>query len=356
MATGLSLLVLATGSPHPHAGPGPFDIVCGQPLVRHILDAAADLPVDRTVVVIDRGADDRAKRLHELSPDRVVECVEQRTARGTGDAISLGLTALADDFSDLDDQASVLVVPGGLALMQPHTLLSLVEAHRANGAAATLLTVEADEGLGNVVRGRDDRIVAVYDDVPGRDTATGVGLYRRSLLGAALRRVVPRYSFGESRFDDVIEVLAEAGHRVASHTLDDPVEMLATDDNAGLAAVESELRRRVNHRWMANGVTMVDPTHTYIDTTVVLGRGTHLLPGCTLAGNCVVGEGVRLGPDVHLADCAVGHGARVRSSTGTDAEIGPRADVGPYAVLPPGAQIAADQVTGPFYAAESSAD
>ena len=55
-------------------------------------------------------------------------------------------------------------------------------------------------------RGRDDRIVAVHGDVPANESSTGIGVYRRSLLGAAVRRVVPRYSFGESDFGDVIEV------------------------------------------------------------------------------------------------------------------------------------------------------
>ncbi|MDH3707844.1 MAG: NTP transferase domain-containing protein [Acidimicrobiia bacterium] len=356
MASGLSLVVLATGSAHRDEGPGALDPLCGQPLVRHVIDAVADLDVDRVVVVVGRGYDDIAKRLHELSPERGVDCVEQRTARGTGDAVALALTALTDDFADLDDEASVLVVPAGVALLRAGTVGALVRAHRESGSSATLLTVAAPDDDGDVVRGRDDRIVAILGEAPAREFHTGIGVYRRSLLGAAIRRVVPRYSFGESVFGDVIEVLAEAGHRVDSVMVDDPVEVSAAADNAGLARIEAELRRRINRRWLAAGVTMVDPAHTYIDAGVALGRGTHLLPGCTLAGNCVVGAGVRLGPDVHLTDCAVGDGARVRSTTGADAEIGPRADVGPYVVLRPGAQIAADRVTGPFYAAESSAD
>lgn len=356
MAAGLSLVVLATGPGSRDQGPGALHPLCGQPLVRHVIDAVADLDIDRTVVVVGRGHDDIAKRLHELSPERGVDCVEQRTARGSGDAVSLALTALTDDLADLDDDASVLVVPAGVALLRPHTIDELVRAHRGSGAAATLLTAPAADDQGDVVRGRDDRIVAIFDGAPARESHSGIGIYRRSLLGAAVRRVVPRYSFGESDFTDVIEVLAEAGHRIDSVVVDDPDEVRAAADNASLARIETELRRRINDRWMAAGVTMVDPAHTYIDAGVVLGRGTHLLPGCSLAGNCVIGAGVRLGPDVHLTDCAVGDGARVRSTTGTDAEIGPRADVGPYVVLRPGAQLAADRVTGPFYAADSTAD
>ncbi|MDH4168667.1 MAG: NTP transferase domain-containing protein [Acidimicrobiia bacterium] len=352
----LSMIVLATGSPRRDQGPGPFDPVCGQPLVKFAIDAAADLPVDRIVVVVGRGSDDAAKRLNELSPQRPIESVEQATARGSGDAVALALTALADDLVDLEESASVLVVPGAAALVRPQTLTDLVVAHGATTAAATLLTFTGPDQTGDVRRDRDGRIVALDDQETGAETASGIGVYRRSLLGAAVRRLSPRYSFGESCFADVVEVLAEAGHRIGQQHLADPSEAMAADDHVRLARVESALRERINLAWLSSGVTMVDPDHTYIDAPTSIGRGTHILPGCTLAGACHVGADVRLGPDVHLTDCAIGDRAAVRSATGTDAEIGPGADVGPYAVLRPGAQIPGELVTGPFYAADSSAD
>lgn len=355
MGSGLSVVVVATGGPARGDTPDPLLPVCGRPLVHHVVAAFANLAVDRFVVVVERGTDDIAKRLNESLPGRIVECVEQRTARGSGDAVSLGLTALTDDLGDLDDEAAVVVVPGHAALLRARTIGELVAAHRRSHRAATLLSVESD-GVGDVVRGRDERVVALHPEVPATERSTGVAVFRRSLLGAALRRIVPRYSFGESSVDDVVSVLADAGHGIETHVLADDDEAVLALDNRRLAAVEAELRRRINDHWMANGVTMVDPDHTYIDARVQIGTGTHLLPGCILAGSCSIGRAVRLGPDVHLTDCAVGDRAAIRSSSGVDAEVGPGADVGPYAVLAPGAQIAASRVTGPFYAAPSSAD
>jgi bifunctional UDP-N-acetylglucosamine pyrophosphorylase/glucosamine-1-phosphate N-acetyltransferase len=67
----------------------------------------------------------------------------------------------------------------------------------------------------------------------------------------------------------------------------------------------------------------------------------------------VVGPGAQLGPDTRLVDCIVGAAATVEQTVGRDAEIGDRAQVGPFAVLEPGSHIAADARTGPFYTATS---
>ena len=80
----------------------------------------------------------------------------QPVARGTGDAAATGLAALGDFDGD------VLVLPGDGALLTAATLQRLVETHRAEGAAVTLLTVETDEPL---------RTAASSATPPGRSPA-----------------------------------------------------------------------------------------------------------------------------------------------------------------------------------------
>jgi len=124
------------------------------------------------------------------------------------------------------------------------------------------------------------------------------------------------------------------------------------DDRLHLAEVEAELRRRINHRWLASGVTMVDPATCYIDATVALGRDVTLFPNTLLQGRTVVGEGAEIGPDTRLVDCVVGAGARVEKTVGHDAEVGDGAQVGPFAVLRPGAQVEAGSQVAPFSTVE----
>ena len=174
-------------------------------------------------------------------------------------------------------------------------------------------------------------------------------MFRRSLLAPALRRITPDNSQGELYITDVVQVLAEAGHPVVSLVADDPVETQGVNDRAQLAAAEAELRRRTNARWMREGVGMVDPAATYIDTTVVLSPDVILFPDTVLQGATVVGPGTEIGPATRLSDTRVGARAKVNETVATLAEIGDDAVVGPFAVLEPGARIGEGVRTGPFY-------
>jgi len=92
----------------------------------------------------------------------------------------------------------------------------------------------------------------------------------------------------------------------------------------------------------------------YVDTTVVVGSDVTLFPGVILQGSTVIGEGSEIGPNSRLVDTVVGAECVVQTTTSRNATIGDRCVVGPYASLAPGADIAPDSVTGPFYTATSA--
>jgi bifunctional UDP-N-acetylglucosamine pyrophosphorylase / glucosamine-1-phosphate N-acetyltransferase len=360
----LSAIVLAAGdgTRMRSSRPKPLHVLCGKAMVVYVLDSLFEGGVSRAVVVVGAGAERVTKKLQEDGPDLHTDFVEQRFARGTGDAASVGLTAFADD--DLDDE-HVVIVPGDTPLLRAATIAAFAEAHIHSGAAATVLTARPVDpsGQARIIRGKGDRLVRIderSEEVDGEgstgEIGTGVYCFRRSLLAPALRRVDPRATGGVHLLSDVIRVLSDAGHPVGTFEVGDATEVLGVNDRVQLARVESELRRRTNLEWLARGVTFVDPEHTYLDTTVKLAADVTLFPGTILQGRTVVGQGAEIGPNARLVDCAVGAGARVENTVGRDAEIGPSAVVGPYAVLDPGAAVAAGAVTGAFYTSSSRDD
>jgi bifunctional UDP-N-acetylglucosamine pyrophosphorylase / glucosamine-1-phosphate N-acetyltransferase len=136
---------------------------------------------------------------------------------------------------------------------------------------------------------------------------------------------------------------------VEAVVVDDPMEAAGVNDRQQLAVAEAELRDRINERWMRRGVTMVDPEHTYIDTTVELNPDVVLYPGTHLQGRTVVAGGAELGPNTQLSDCTVGPRAVVTATIGRNATVGSDAQVGPWGYLPPGAKVPAGFVTGPCF-------
>ena len=358
----LSAIVLAAGqgTRMRSARPKPLHMLCGRPLVRYVLDAVAGCEADRAVVVVGFGADVVIKTLLEDPGPVPLEFVEQRVQNGTGDAVAVGLTGLPDDDLDtLDaDDGDVIVLPGDTPLIRPETLAGLVREHRLSGAACTLLTARMVDptGYGRVVRDKDGRVrrIVEHRDADDAELAideinTGVYLFRRGLLAPALRRLTPHNAQAELYVTDVVAVLAEAGHPVVSLVATDAEETQGVNDRAQLAVAEAELRHRTNERWMREGVGIVDPAATYVDTTVVLAPDVVLFPGTVLQGATVVGAGTEIGPATRLSDTRVGERAKVNESVASLAEIGDDAVVGPFAVLEPGARVGAGVRTGPFY-------
>jgi bifunctional UDP-N-acetylglucosamine pyrophosphorylase/glucosamine-1-phosphate N-acetyltransferase len=366
MSPRLSAVVLAAGegSRMRSTRPKPLHLLCGRAMVLYVLNALPAPELERAVVVVGHGAERVTKKLTEDSAGLRLEFVEQHQQRGTGDALAVGLTGLPED--DLDEDRDVLVLPGDTPLLRPETIARLVAEHRHSDAACTILTAVVDDptGYGRIVRvGNDDRIQRIVeqadaapDELEIREINTGIFCFRRSLLAPALRLVHPDNAQGEYYLTDVVEVLAEAGHTVVSVGADDAGETAGVNDRAQLAAAEARLRARTNQQWLAQGVTLVDPATTYIDTTVSLAPDVTIFPGAILQGRTEIGPGVEIGPGCRLVDCTVGEQSVLEHTVARLAEIGGDCHVGPYAVLEPGSRIPSGTRTGPFYTAPTAAE
>ena len=330
--------------------------LCGRPMLLHVVDALVALPLERIVIVVGHGAERVTKTLQEqIASEMPIEFVEQRVQRGTGDAVSVALTAFSDE-PDLD--GDVLVMPGDAPLVRPEVLARLAREHRAADAAATLLTAELDDltvDFGRVVRDSKDRvdhIVEKTDATPEEleidEVNTSIYCFRLGLLAPALRRLSPENAQGEYYLTDAVSVLRQAGHDVLAVPAEDRTAAMHVNDRAQLAAAEAELRSRINVRWMREGVSMVDPAATYVDAAVELDPDVRLLPGTILEGRTVVSAGAVIGPDTQLVDTIVGERAVVRQTVARDSEIGDDCTVGPYVSLRPGTRLAAGAHVGTF--------
>jgi bifunctional UDP-N-acetylglucosamine pyrophosphorylase/glucosamine-1-phosphate N-acetyltransferase len=338
-------------------------------MILHVIDALAELQVDRVVVVVGHRGEWVTKALVDNTPRGVaVEFVEQATHGGTGDALAVALTAFPQTLAD--SEGDVIVLPGDAPLVRPPTLAALVREHRSTDAAATLLTARVADPSGHdrVVRGRNDEVIGVLDAVEAAaeldvlgveematadEVATAIACYRHGVLAAALRRLHPVGPRREHSLSGMAGVLHDAGYTVGTVVLADPMEAAGVNDRAQLAVAEAELRDRINERWMRRGVTMWDPERTYVDATVELEPDTVLLPGVMLHGNCRIGAGAEIGPESRLVDTTVGEGAVVSFSVADHAEIGALARVGPYCVLRAGVRVMDGEVVEPHTVLEA---
>ena len=138
---------------------------------------------------------------------------------------------------------------------------------------------------------------------------------------------------------DCIGILKQAGETVLAYQTDDYAESIGVNDRLALSEAEGFMRERINRTHMLNGVTIIDPSSTYIGADVKIGSDTVLYPGTVLKGNTVIGEDCVIGPDTDIEDSVIADGASVKHSVLSSAEVGSRTSVGPYAYLRPGAKL-----------------
>jgi bifunctional UDP-N-acetylglucosamine pyrophosphorylase / glucosamine-1-phosphate N-acetyltransferase len=359
MSVSAILLAAGAGTRMRSERPKPLHRICGRPMVLHVIHALHRLHPARTVVVVGHGAEQVTKYVQEHAPAWAnVAFAEQVEQRGTGDAAACGMRAIPGD--DLDDESTVVVLPGDTPLLRPETLDELVAAHVGNDNAVTVLGSLLDDptGYGRIVRGPDNRVLRIVEQRDATreerqiaEVCTSIYAFRRDLLGPALRHLSPDNAQGEYYLTDVVGSLAAMGHRIDTVTAPAD-ETQGVNDRWQLALAERELRARTNRRWLLNGVTMLDPRQTFVDVTVDLGRDVTLYPGTMLHGSTVVGNGCEIGPNTRLVDCKVGERAAIQYSVGTSAMIGAGARVGPFASLHPGSVVGSEEVTGAFYTAQ----
>ena len=299
--------------------PKPLHRLCGRPMVLHVLDALAELDLDRAVVVVGHGAERVTKAVLRAGAAGPAHRL-RRAARPAGHRRRRARSALTAFPDDPDEDGDIVVLPGDTPLLRPPTLAALVRTHRGDrrrrhgphrprrrrrpGTAASCATRRTGWPASS------SRPTPPTTSSPSTRSTRSIYVFRRRLLAPALRRLSPDNAQGEYYLTDIVEVLSRRrlpGRRRWS--VDDPMEAAGVNDRAQLAVAEAELRDRINERWMRRGVTMLDPERTYVDATVELDADVTLFPGTLLQGRTVVAAGSEIGPNTHLVDCIVGAGA-----------------------------------------------
>ncbi|MGC8464484.1 MAG: bifunctional UDP-N-acetylglucosamine diphosphorylase/glucosamine-1-phosphate N-acetyltransferase GlmU [Acidimicrobiales bacterium] len=337
----------------------PLTKLCGRTMIDYVLSSLTDLEnLSRVVVVV--GHQENLIRQAVLSqfrrPEVEVVFATQSRRRGTGDALSVALTRLPDALQS-DEPQTLVVLPADTPLLRASTLSELVSSHRTSSSAATVLTarVPNPQGYGRVVRDRHGEIDRIVEerDASGEvllvnEVNTSCYVFDQAVLGPSLRRLLPANAQAEYYLTDVIGILRSAGYQVRGFEVDDFREVSGVNDRLQLAEAEAVLRSRINESWMRRGVTLVDPSSTYIDADVEIGVDTTVWPQTILGGRTVVGPNSEIGPEVRLVDCHLGVGCTVVRCEGNRAYVGDEARVGPYVELRAGAKVEAGARVGPF--------
>jgi bifunctional UDP-N-acetylglucosamine pyrophosphorylase/glucosamine-1-phosphate N-acetyltransferase len=132
-------------------------------------------------------------------------------------------------------------------------------------------------------------------------------------------------------------------------------ETLGVNDKAQLAELERIHQRENAERLLAEGVTLRDPARTDVRGELVCGRDVEIDIGCIFEGRVELGDGVKVGAHSVLRNVTVAAGTVIAPFCHfDDAVVGAGCQLGPYARLRPGANLAEDVHIGNFVEVKNS--
>jgi bifunctional UDP-N-acetylglucosamine pyrophosphorylase / glucosamine-1-phosphate N-acetyltransferase len=276
------------------------------------VEAARAAGVQRIVVVTSPDAADAFPG---------TEVAVQQQPLGTGDAVRAAREALRDHAGD------VLVLNGDVPGLAPETLDALLETHRSERAAGTVLAFEPEDvrSYGRIVRDGDGRLARIVeakdaspDELALREVNSGIYVFAGDKLWPLLDRLEPKNAQGELYLTDTVGMLVADGERVAVHTAPVAWEVEGINTRVELAFVAGKLRDRINEAHMLNGVTIVDPASTWIEAGVEIEQDVTIHPFTVVRGDVRIATGAELGPFAYVRP---GTSLGARGKIGTFVEV-----------------------------------
>lgn len=351
----LHIVVLAAGkgTRMRSAMPKVLHPLAGQSMLDRVLDVAESLDPASLRVVIGYGADQI--RQHCSRSD--ISWVDQTEQRGTGHAVAC---AVANIQGQPDDR--VLVLYGDVPLLDRDVLLSLLSS--AASAELGVLTTQLDDpsGYGRIIRDLENRMIAIREDRDAtvderKITEINTGMLVASLgaLRTWLPKLQPHNAQGELYLTDIVQMAEEEEKSIATHLAPDPLRVAGVNDRWALAEMERTWQQRQAQALAMSGTTIVDPARIDIRGEVVCGLDCLIDINVVFEGQVHLGDGVVIEPNCVLRNVTLGNGVRVRAFSHLDgAQLAADVEVGPYARLRPGTQMAAGSKVGNFVEIKAS--
>ena len=311
--------------------------VAGKPMVGHVIEQVEAAGVNKIVTIVGFGAE----KVKDYLGDRTSYAIQEEQL-GTGHAVIQAETHLKDK------EGITLVICGDTPLLTAETLNNLFDYHQEKGAKATILTAHAQDptGYGRVIRNDQHSVEKIVEQKDAseaeklvQEVNTGTYCFDNRLLFETLSQVGNQNSQGEYYLPDVIEILKNKNEIVDAYKMTSENEGRGVNDRVALAEASKLMRERINEKHMQNGVTLIDPVATYIDSDVQIGSDTVIEANVSLKGKTVIGEDCFIGAHSEILNSAIGNGVRITNSTVKDSVMEKESNIGPYSHLRPNSHI-----------------
>ena len=344
MALEVIILAAGKGTRMKSVKPKVLHELAGKSLVARVVETAQNLKPDNVHLVYGHGGEQIIAAFEE----QPVNFIEQTEQKGTGHAV-------AQVLSDIDPDNKILILYGDVPLIDLNTLLKLIE---KASSGFSLLTVNLDnpKGYGRIIRDTDDKVKAIVEHKDA-DTAqlaitevnTGVMCVRGDFLKRWLPLLSPENCQGEYYLTDIVEMAESEGICIATEQPKDSYEVEGVNDRIQLSQLERIFQRKQAECFMAEGITLMDPSRFDVRGALRAGNDTVIDINVVIEGDVTLGSNVKIGPNCVIRNSSIGDGVEIfANSYIEDSKIDNDCLIGPFARLRPGVEMKSKAKIGNF--------
>ena len=350
MSTTVIILAAGKGTRMRSQIPKVLQPLAGRPLLGHVIQTAKKLHAENIITIYGHGGE----LVKQSFANEQVEWVEQAEQLGTGHAVQMTLPVLPQDGISL-------ILSGDVPCIHANTLQKLLDASTQTGIGLVTLTVEDATGYGRIVR-QDGKIQAIVEHKDANEAQRQIqeintGIY--CVSNAKLHQWLPKLSNenaqGEYYLTDIVAMAIADGLEVASVEPDFAFEVDGVNNRLQLATLERQFQQQQAKQLMQQGVHLIDPARFDLRGTLSVGQDVKIDINVIIEGDCSFGDHVEIGAGCIIKNSVIAAGTKVQPYSIFDqAVVGHNVQIGPFARLRPGAQLANEVHIGNFVEVKNS--
>lgn len=321
-----------------------------KPMIKYVMDACDECDVKKKILIAGKNRNE----LEELFKEADLVIKEQKIGPefpyGTGYAVSLAM-------DEVEDEDSVLILTGDAPLIRGETLKNFMDYHNEKKSVATVLTAVAEDptGLGRIIKDEQGYFLKIVEhrdcteeELEIREYNSGIMIINGASLKNAISKLDDNNDQGELYLTDIFQIIREDGEKILTFKIPDEEEVHGINSKLQLSEAEEVLRKRINEKYMLEGVVLENPSNIFIEDGVKIGRDTIIHSGAKIMGDTTIGEDCIITGDSTICDSIIEDNVIIKSSVIEKSHVGEGTDIGPFAHLRPKANLGKNVHIGNF--------
>lgn len=292
-----------------------------KPLLGYVLDSVKDL-TNEDFVIVGHHAEEVTDFVEKNYTN--AKTVLQTPQLGTGHAVSMVCPYL-ENF-----KGQVLILCGDTPLITEATLKKFVEYHNSVNSDLTVMSTIFDNptNYGRIIRETDNSLKCIVEEKDAtpeqkavKEVNAGIYILNWAKIAPAFSQLTSNNAQGEYYLTDIIAWGKKENLNVNAYILENSDEIYGINSRRNLAEAAKIMNTRKLNALMDNGVTIVDPSSTWISEDTEIGADTIIYPSTYIEGANKIGKNCKIGPCAHLRgnveiadNCKIGNFVEVKNS------------------------------------------